>query len=79
MIPHGAYQPCKEETMGQLFEISKKIDNVISEKGMDRLVTRGKIGLKSGILMSFNENTPDDAEKIQKIKEAAKEVLGKAI
>ncbi len=65
--------------MGQLFEISKKIDDVISQKGMDKLITRGKIGLKSGILMAFNENTPDDAEKIQKIKEAAKEVLGAAI
>lgn len=65
--------------MGQLFEISKKIDDVISQKGMDKLTTRGKIGLKSGILMAFNENTPDDAEKIQKIKEAAKEVLGTAI
>ncbi|MCX9011589.1 MAG: hypothetical protein OIN66_10770 [Candidatus Methanoperedens sp.] len=65
--------------MGQLLELSKKIDDIISEKGLDRLTTRGKIGLKSGVLMAFNDNTPDDAEKIQKIKEASKEILGVAI
>jgi hypothetical protein len=62
--------------MGQLFELSKKIDDIISQKGMDKMITRGKIGLKSGVLMAFNEKTPDDNEKIRKIKEAAKEILG---
>ncbi len=62
--------------MGQLLEISKKIDEIISQKGMDKLSTRGKIGLKSGVLMAFNENTPDDMAKIQKIKDAAREILG---
>lgn len=62
--------------MGQLFEISNKIDDIISQKGMDRLTTRGKIGLKSGVLMAFNENTPDDSGKITKIKDAAREILG---
>ena len=65
--------------MGQLFELSKKIDDIISQKGMDRMITRGKIGLKSGVLMAFNEKTPDDNEKIRKIKEAAKEILGVAL
>lgn len=65
--------------MGQLLELSKKIDQVISEKGLERMPTRGKIGLKSGILMAFNENTPDDIEKIIKIKQAAREVLGVGI
>ena len=62
--------------MGQIFEISKKIDDIISKKGLDRNVTRGKIGLKAEVLMAFNEKTPDDPEKIRKIKEAVKEVLG---
>jgi hypothetical protein len=65
--------------MGQLFELSKKIDDIISQKGMDKMITRGKIGLKSGVLMAFNEKTPDDNEKIRKIKEAAKEILGVAL
>ncbi len=65
--------------MGLLFELSKKIDEIISQKGMDRPTTRGKIGLKSGVLMSFNEKTPDDAEKMRKIKEAVKEILGEKI
>lgn len=65
--------------MGQLFEMSKKIDEIISQKGMDKMTTRGKIGLKSGVLMAFNENTPDDFEKIKKIKDAAREVLGASL
>ncbi len=65
--------------MGQLLELSKKIDKIILEKGLERMPTRGKIGLKSGILMAFNENTPDDNEKIIKIKQAAREVLGVGI
>ncbi len=65
--------------MGQLLELSKKIDKIISEKGLERMPYRGKIGLKSGILMAFNENTPDDNEKIMKIKQAAREVLGVGI
>lgn len=65
--------------MGQLFELSKKIDEIITQKGLDKLPTRGKIGLKSGILMAFNEKTPDDPEKIQKIKSAASEILGVGI
>lgn len=65
--------------MSQLFELSKKIDDLIAQKNMDKMVTRGKIGLKSGILMAFNENTPDDAEKIQKIRDAATEILGVAL
>lgn len=65
--------------MGQIFELSKKIDEIILKKGLDRMVTRGKIGLKSGVLMAFNEKTPDDPEKMRKIKEAVKEVLGETI
>lgn len=65
--------------MGQLLQLSKRIDEVISEKGLERMPYRGKIGLKSGILMAFNENTPDDNEKIMKIRQAAKEVLGVVI
>jgi uncharacterized protein YqgV (UPF0045/DUF77 family) len=65
--------------MGQIFELSKKIDEIISKKGMDIMVTRGKIGIRSGVLMSFNEKTPDNPERIRKIKEAVKEVLGVTI
>lgn len=65
--------------MGLLFELSKKIDEIISQKKMNRPIIRGKIGLKSGILMSFNEKTPDNTEKIRKIKEVAKEILGEEI
>lgn len=65
--------------MAQLLELSNKIDKLILQKGMDRMITRGKIGLKSGILMAFNEKTPDDIEKIMKLKEAAMEVLGVTI
>jgi len=62
--------------IGQLLELSEKINVIIAVKKMDKGVTRGKIGLKSGVLMSFNERTPDDPVKIMKIQMAAKEILG---
>lgn len=62
--------------IGQLLELSEKINVIIAAKNMDKGVTRGKIGLKSGVLMSFNERTPDDPVKLLKIKMAAKEILG---
>jgi len=65
--------------MSKLWELNQKINEIIDKKGLDKPITRGRIGLKSGVLMAFNENTPDDQEKIQKIRDAVKEVLGEAI
>lgn len=65
--------------MGQLYELSEKINEIIDRKGLDKMVTRGKIGLKSGVLMVFREGTPEDPEKIAKIKAATKEVLGEDV
>jgi hypothetical protein len=65
--------------MGKLLELNHKIDQLIEQKGLDKKLTRGKIGLKSGVLLAFNENTPDDPEKIKRIQAAVKEILGQGI
>jgi len=65
--------------MGNLWNVSEKINEVIAKKGLDRMKTRGKIGLKSGVLLSFREDTPDDPEKLAKVQAAAKEILGEAV
>ena len=65
--------------MGQLWDVSENINKVIDKKGLDKMKTRGKIGLKSGVLLSFRADTPDDPEKLAKIRAAAKEILGEAV
>jgi|WetSurMetagenome_2_1015567.scaffolds.fasta_scaffold50049_3 hypothetical protein len=62
--------------MGRLFEIRKAIDQALSGKP-NQFVLRGQIGMAAGVLIGgINEKTPDDAEKIQKLAQAAKQVLG---
>jgi hypothetical protein len=63
--------------MGKLFEMRQKIDAVIKVKKLDEWSTRGQVGMKAGILIGgITDKTPDDPEKIRKLKQAAKECLG---
>jgi hypothetical protein len=66
--------------MGQLYDMREKIEVAIEKQGLDHFQIKGKISLKSGVFLSaVNPNTPDDTNKIQKLREAAKELLGIAI
>ena len=62
--------------MSKLWDLSLKIDEVVSHRGLDRIVTRGKVGMEAGILMNINKNTPDDDTKILKLKLAVEKILG---
>lgn len=62
-----------------LWELSKKIDEMIADQGLDRAETRGKIGLAAGVLMEIDENTSDDDFTIDRILKAAKSILGEAV
>jgi hypothetical protein len=73
------FNPKYGDQMGQLWELSEKINELIAKKGLDKMTTRGKIGLKSGVMLAFTKDSPDDPEKIKKIKAAAQEVLGEAV
>lgn len=66
--------------MGKLYDLKLKIESVIEAKEMDVVKTRGQIGLKAGLMLAFiNPNTPDDNMKLEKLKTAAREVLGEIV
>jgi hypothetical protein len=63
--------------MGQLYDLRLKIEAAAKAKGLDPMMVKGKLGMKCGVLFGVvNPSTPDDAEKIAKVKKAAAEVLG---
>ncbi|OGS02746.1 MAG: hypothetical protein A2339_00355 [Elusimicrobia bacterium RIFOXYB12_FULL_50_12] len=63
--------------MGQLYEIALKVNKAIEDSKLDKFQTRGKISLKTGFMLGLiNANTPDDNDKIEKVKAAVKEILG---
>jgi hypothetical protein len=62
--------------VSQLYDIKLQIEAKIAADGIDAKEARGKIGLRSGKLLSLiNPNTVDDAAIVAKLKVAAKEVL----
>ena len=61
--------------MNKLWELSQNIDEIISQRGLDRIVTRGKIGMEAGMLMNITKNTPDDDTKALKLRLAVETVL----
>ena len=62
--------------MGILFDLNTRIEKTISDKGLDKFRVKGMIGLESGILLGvLSPTTPDDPEKIAKLKAAATKIL----
>jgi hypothetical protein len=62
--------------MGKLYEIKTRIDDLIKAKGLPLEQTRGIIGLKVGMLLSFvRQDTPDDEVKAEKLRKAVWDVL----
>jgi hypothetical protein len=62
--------------VSQLYDLKLKIEERINSSGADPKDVKGKLGLRSGILLSLiNSNTPDNPDTIAKLKQAAKEVL----
>lgn len=62
--------------MGQLYDAVAKINDVIDTRGLDAAKTKGELSLRSGFFLAiiFPE-TPDDAEKLEKLRVAARDVL----
>ena len=62
--------------MGQLYDLRMLIENKIKSDGLDAMDVKGKIGLRSGRMLSFiTATTPDDQAAADKLKKAIKEVL----
>jgi hypothetical protein len=62
--------------MGQLYDVRMKIEAIIKEKGLDEYSIRGKIGMKSGLILALlKPETPDDPDKLKRLKTAAHDIL----
>jgi predicted regulator of Ras-like GTPase activity (Roadblock/LC7/MglB family) len=61
----------------QLYQIAQRIDAVIKRRKLDPFKTRGQIALQAGFALALiDAETPDDPEKVSRLKAAASAVLG---
>ena len=66
--------------MGQLYDVKLRIEEKIKADGLDATDVKGRLGLKTGMLLALiSASTPDHPEKVAKFKLAAKEVLNLAL
>ena len=62
--------------MSLLYEMRLRVEEKIKTDGLDATDVKGRLGLKTGMLLALiSANTPDHPEKVAKFKLAAKEVL----
>lgn len=62
--------------MSKLYDAVMKIDKTIQEKQLQVFEVKGKIGLKAGMVLGMiTATSPDDPAVLQKLRQAAKEVL----
>ena len=63
--------------MGRLYDACHQVITHIDHEGLDVFRTRGAIAMQTGFLITLVEpDDPDDQEKLDKLVEAADEVLG---
>jgi len=63
--------------MGKLYDYCQKVQTHIEASGLDIYKSRGEVAMRCGFLMPLvKPDDPDDAQKIQLLREAAKEVFG---
>jgi hypothetical protein len=62
--------------VSQIYDLRLKIEEAIKASGLDPKDVKGKLGLRSGKLLSLiTPTTPDDPTTISKLKQAVEEVL----
>jgi hypothetical protein len=66
--------------MGKLYDAVKTLDRLIDEAGLDSMRTRGLIGMKAGFfLVMVTPDSPDDPQRLEALRQAASEVLGRTV
>jgi hypothetical protein len=64
-------------TTSQLHRAVERIETAIALRGLDRFRTRGAIALEAGLTIGFiTRHTPDDDEKLARLRKATREILG---
>jgi predicted regulator of Ras-like GTPase activity (Roadblock/LC7/MglB family) len=72
--------PARAATGGSLHALVQRIDAVIERRKLDPFDTRGAIALQAGFGLGFiDAETPDDAEKLSRLRAAASAVLGESV
>lgn len=62
--------------MGQTYEAKRKVEQVIAERRLNEAEVKGKLSLKSGMLLAFiKPDSPDDPVKLEKLRAAVRELL----
>jgi hypothetical protein len=62
--------------MGKLYDAKVRLEQVIREKRLDEAEVKGRLSLKSGVLLALvRPETPDDPAKLEKLRAAARQVL----
>lgn len=66
--------------MGQLYETIERIEQVIAQRHLEAFKTRGLIALKAGFSLALVDRaTPDDVAKLDRLRQAASQVLGEPL
>lgn len=62
--------------MGKLYDVRMKIEQITKDRNLDPFKTKGELTLRCGFMISLiKESTPDDEEKLKKLKNAVREVF----
>lgn len=65
--------------MGMLYEMKLRVEETIEAKRLDAMDIKGRMGLKTGMLIALiSPHTPDNPDSIAKFRTAAKEILNLA-
>ena len=63
--------------VGRLYDAVQEIDRICTSRGLDAVKVKGEISMKAGFFLAIVfPHTPDEADKIEKLTHAAKDVLG---
>ncbi len=78
--PGGAAAPAPPAAGGQLWALVQQIEALIRRKRLDPFKIRGAIAMKAGFGLGFiDAETPDDPDKLSRLRAAASEVLGQRL
>lgn len=62
--------------MGKLYDEVQRIEQQIAARNLDLYRLKGRIALRAGFpLLAIRPETPDDAEKLERLRSAATQVL----
>jgi hypothetical protein len=58
--------------MGKLYDAKLKLERAVAEKNLNKAEVLGKVSLKSGVMLALvGPATPDDANKLEKLRSTA--------